>query len=212
MPDIFDTEFEGKDIEIEDNRIEKGADINLTAKDPTLQRLHIGFGWDINSFDADTLDMDVSAFLLDKEGQTRADEDFVFYNNMEACEGGIRHDGDSRTGAGEGDDESIAIDLHSIPFDIVRVLFIISIYQGNFKEQNIGMVRNSYIRVINADTTHEILRYELKEELEGKKDIGLIVGALDREGPKWHFKSLGEPVAGGLVEAAERYGIIVGQS
>ncbi len=212
MSDIFDTEFEGKGVQVEDNRIAKGVDINVTAKDPTLQRVHIGCGWDLNAFESDSLDLDVSCFLLDKNGKTREDEDFIFYNNTEACDGSIKHAGDSRTGAGDGDDESITLDLHGVPFEVIRILFVISIYQANYKDQNIGMVRNAYIRLANLDTTHELLRYELKDELEDRTEAGIIVAALDREGPKWHFRTLGEPIAGGLVEAAENYGIIVGQS
>jgi len=211
MADIFDPEFESKDVAIEDNRVGVGADVNITSKDPTMQRILIGFGWDINAYESDTLDLDVSCFLLDKDGQTRADEDLVFYNNMEAYEGNVKHNGDSRTGAGDGDDESMMLNLQGIPFEVVRVLFIISIYQANYKEQNMGMVRNAYIRLVNADTTHELVRYELQEVLENKTEGAMIVAALDREGPKWHFKTMAEFVEGGLPDIAAERGIIVGQ-
>jgi len=211
MPDIFDTQFEGKEIDVSDNLVENGANINLTAKDPALRLVHVGVGWDLNAFESDTLDLDVSCLLLDKDGQTRVDEDLVFYNNPETLGGAVKHNGDSRTGAGDGDDESITIDLHGVPFDVMRALFVISIYQANYKEQSMSMVRNAYIRLVNTDTKHELLRYELQAELQERKEAAMIVGVLDREGPKWHFKTMAEFVEGGLPDIAAQRGIIIGQ-
>lgn len=211
MVDIFDTRFEGKELDLEDNRVEAGADINIMAKDPALKRVHIGVGWDLNAFESDTLDLDVSCILLDKDGQTTQDEDLVFYNNEQAYDGAVKHNGDSRTGAGDGDDESMTISLEGLPFEIVRVLFVVSIYQANYKEQNMSMVRNAYVRLVNADTTLELLRYELKDRLRDRTEQAMIVASLDRLGPKWHFKTLEEFVPDGLPGVAGARGIIVGQ-
>ena len=207
--DIFDTRFEGKEVELDDNRVYVGQEENITAKDPTMKKVHIGVGWDLNAFDADALDLDVSVFLLDKDNMTRMDEDFIFYNNMQGCEGAVQHHGDSRTGAGDGDDESISIDLESVSFDVMRFLFVITIYKGREKEQNMGMVRNAYIRLGNADNDFELLRFELDEELENKEETGMVVAALNREGPKWHFVPSAEFVLDGLPEIAKRYGLII---
>lgn len=211
MTDIFDTRFEGKEIELGDNKILLGEDLNLTAKDPTLKKVHIGVGWDLNVFDSDVLDLDVSLFMVDKNGQTRVDEDFVFYNNMETLNGGVKHNGDSRTGAGKGDDESFTIDLHAVPFDIVQLLFSLTIYKGEEKEQRLGQVRNAYIRVLNAETMHEITRYEMDADLEDKEYTAMIVAVLNREGPKWHFRPVCEFVDGGMRTLAQRYGLIIMQ-
>ena len=209
--DIFDTRFEGKDVELEDNRIGMGDDFNLTGADPALRNLMIGSGWDLNAFNADALDFDLSLFLMNSGDMTRVDADFVFYNQPEALEGGIKHNGDSRTGAGAGDDESISIDLQDVPVDVLRILVVVTIYIGFEKEQNLDMVRNAYVRVVNADTKHEYCRYELDSVLENKTETGIVVGALNREGPKWHFKPMDEFVAGGLGELARRYGMIINQ-
>lgn len=211
MSDFFSTETSSKDIKLSDNRVRKGDDINLTAKDPALRRIVVGMGWSLNAFNVDALDIDASCFLLDKNGQTREDTDFVFYNNAQACNKAVLHNGDSRSGAGEGDDESILLDLQGIPFDIVRILFVISIYHAHEKEQNMGMVRNAYVRVVNATNMHEMLRYDLDEELQDRTETAMVVAALDREGPKWHMRPMGEFVPGGLAEVATRYGIIVAQ-
>lgn len=206
---FFDTSFESKEIEIEANLVSIGDDINIIEKNPALKRVLIGLGWDLNAFDADAIDLDVSCLLLDKDGQTMEDQDFIFYNNMEAREGAVIHNGDNRTGAGDGDDESMLVDLTKLPFDIMRVLFVISIYQGFEKEQNLGMMKNAYIRLVDADTDEEMYRFVLKEELQDRMETAMMVAAIDREGPKWHFRPLGEFEERGLEGVATDRGMII---
>ncbi len=210
MADIFDSSFDSDlDIEISDNKIVKDEEVNLTAKDPTMTGVLVGVGWDLNAFDVDTLDLDVSCFLLNKDEKTRVDADFVFYNNTEGAEGAVIHNGDSRTGAGEGDDETISIDLNGVSFEVMRIVFVLSIYKGEEKEQTMASLRNSYIRIMNASDGQELLRYELSEDAKGSADTGMLVGSLNREGPKWHFKALSESIPGGLAKIATDYDIIV---
>lgn len=211
MADILDTKFEGKDVELSDGRAKVGDDINLTAKDPTLQKLIVGVGWDLNVFNADALDLDVSVFLLNKDEVTRVDEDFVFYNQPSTPEGGVRHGGDSRTGAGDGDDEVIYVDLHNVPFDVLKLVFTLTIYRGTEKQQNMGMVRNAYIRLVNQKGDIELVRYELSADLEDKQETGMIVASLNREGPKWHFTPVAEFVPDGLKDLGKRYGLNIVQ-
>lgn len=211
MSDIFDTRYEGKKVQIDDGLVRLGDDINLLGKDLTLRKIVIGAGWDLNAFGTDSLDIDLSVFLLDKNGQTRVDEDFVFYNQKETLGGGVKHGGDSRTGAGDGDDESIAIDLQSLPFDIMKVQIVISIYKGYEKEQHLSQVRNAYLRIVNADTKHEVCRYLLDEVLADHEETAVLIGALNREGPKWHFKPEADFVEGGLGATARRYGLLIKQ-
>ena len=209
MPDILDTAYEGKEVALTDGKARLGDDINLTVKDPTLHKMLVGVGWDLNVFNADALDLDVSLFMLDKHGKTRVDEDFVFYNQPVTLEGGVRHGGDSRTGAGDGDDEVLLIDLHSVPFDIMKIVFTLTIYRGREKQQNLGMVRNAYIRIANEKSNVELVRYEFSDDLEDKMETGMIVATLNREGPKWHFTPVAEFVTEGLNDLAKRYGITV---
>lgn len=206
--DIFDTRFEDKDIEIDDNKVSLGDDINITEKDPGLMNVVIGVGWDANAFDADAVDLDISLFMLNTSEMTRVDEDFIFYNNMEGGEGSVEHQGDSRTGAGDGDDENIFINLQALSFDISRLVFSLSIYRGEEKDQNLDMVRGAYIRVVNAATHHEILRYEIDPEvLKDHQETAMVIAHINREGPKWHFVPQAEFVDGGLAAVATRYGL-----
>jgi tellurium resistance protein TerD len=211
MSDIFDTRFEGKKVEIDDGLVHLGGEMNLTGKDPTLKKVMLGAGWDLNSFGSAVVDLDLSIFLLNKHELTAADEDFVFYNQKETCGGGVRHGGDSRTGAGDGDDEIITLDLHSIPFDVMKVQIVLSIYKGYEKDQHLEQVRNAYVRVVNDETKHELARFQIDSVLKDKQETAVIIGALNREGPKWHFRPNAEFVEGGLGAVARRYGCIINQ-
>ncbi len=208
MADILDTRYENPEIELTDGKARVGDDVNLTEKDPTLRKVMVGAGWALDVFNAEALDLDVSMFMLDKHGQTRVDEDFVFYNQPTTLDAGVRHGGDSRTGAGDGDDETILIDLHAVPFDIIKIVFTLTIYRGREKQQNMGMVRNAYIRLVNDMGGIELVRYELSKDLEDKMETGMIVASLNREGPKWHFTPIAEFVDEGLKDLCARYGIV----
>jgi len=210
MVDIFETQFEGKDVDVEGNFVSVGDDINLLAKDQTLTRIIIGAGWDDNAFNSDTLDADISLFLVDRDGQTRVDEDFVFYNQPEVLEGAVKHHGDSRTGAGDGDDENISIDLNGVPFDISQILVVLSLYKGFEKEQALSSLRNVYIRVVNKDSGEELVRYKMDEDLKEAEQNAVIAAAVNREGPKWHFKPLCDFDEGELSAMAEKRGMVIG--
>ncbi len=213
MVDIFDpNQYKEVKIELNQNSLKKGDEINMMAKDQTLKSLHIGVGWDLNAFDTDPLDLDISCFMLNRQGKTRVNEDFVFYNNAVGSDQAILHGGDNRTGAADGDDESIAIHLEKVHFDIIQLMFVLSIYKGEERGQSLSKMRNAYFRLVNLETNIEIARYELANDAADRKETAMLVGVLNREGPKWHFVAMGECVEGGLRVVAENYDIIVGSS
>tara|TARA_R110002124_G_scaffold129483_1_gene290987 strand:- start:282569 stop:283756 length:1188 start_codon:yes stop_codon:yes gene_type:complete len=194
------------------NRLKLGEQINLTRTDPGLKRVLIGMGWDAKVFsDETTPDLDVSLFLLNKDEMTRENEDFVFYNNMETCDGGVCHHGDNRTGAGDGDDENMSMTLSSIPFDVVKVQVVLTIYQGREKEQSFSDVENIFFRIVNADTTIELFRLELDKIVGAEKSVGVKIGHFLREGPNWFFEAEAIAIPRGLDECATEYGIVVAE-
>ena len=219
MNDAYDDSRDDSDLEYLDelpevasahepqNKLKRNEEINLTVKDPTINELLIGVGWDLKKFDAKPLDLDVSMFLLNSKDETRVDEDFVFYNNMIGCDGAVKHLGDSRTGAGDGDDEVMLVTLNELPFDISKIAFVLSIYNMDFEDHDFSMVKNVYFRIENKTIQHELFRYELDEELTGHE--GLFIGYLERVGAEWLFQAVGETIEGGLGKIADEYGIIV---
>lgn len=191
-------------------RAKKGEEINITRLDPTIRDVTIGVGWDLKRFEGDPIDLDVSAFLLDRNDKTREDEDFIFYNNLIAREGAVKHMGDSRTGAGDGDDENILINLMALPFEIMKIAFVISIYDLDLNSNNFSMVKNVYFRMTNNETKLETFRFEMEEDLG--EATGLFIGYVERVGSDWIFKAAAEPIYGGLSKIAADYGIVVAQN
>ena len=188
-----------------------GDDIGLTNKDPTLKKVRIGAGWEIRSLEGDAPDVDLCCFILNKDDQTRKDADFVFYNNKQSEEGELQHKGDSRTGAGEGDDEMVDIDLQAFPFEVASIMFTLSIHDGEVNEQDFSMMKDVFLRVINADTHQELCKLVIPDKfLEEKKGHAMKVGKIFRDGPKWRFHGCTEVYPkGGLRKVATEYGIII---
>jgi tellurium resistance protein TerD len=191
-------------------QLKRGEKTNLSRADPSLRRLMVGIGWDVAGFDSDAPDLDVSVFLVDKNDKTRVDEDFIFYNNMKTPDGAIEHLGDNRTGAGDGDDENIRIDLETIPYEVYRIYFVVSIYEPELRKHNFRLVHNCFLRIVNEETGIELMRFNLDQEFVDESTATAVnVGFLERSGPNWYFEGLGTMAKGGLKEIATQYGIIV---
>lgn len=191
-------------------RVKKGEEINITRLDPTIRDVTAGVGWDLKKLDGEPIDVDVSVFLLDKNDNTRQDDDFIFYNSMTGRDGAVKHMGDSRTGAGDGDDEKILVDLMGLPFEVTKVMFVLSIYDLDMNPNNFSLVKNVFFRLTNNETGLEIFRFELDDDMGA--GTGLLIGYLERVGSDWMYKALGEPVIGGLSKIASDYGIVVLQN
>lgn len=192
------------------NRVKRGDEINITLKDPTIRNISIGVGWDLKAFDQNPLDLDAGMFLLDKNELTRVDEDFIFYNNLMGADGAAKHHGDNRTGAGDGDDETLSLELNTLPYEVTKISFVLSIYDEEYQNHNFSMVKNVFFRISNIETGHELFRYELDGELSNGHE-GLIIGQLERIGMEWIFTAVGETVEGGLATIAKNYGIVVAE-
>ena len=161
----------------------------LTISIVSDEKVILGAGWDIakNGYD---FDLDIAAFLLNSNGKVQnIPQDVIFFNNMEAP--GIALEGDNRTGAGDGDDERITIDLSQIRSDIAKIVFVITIHEAQVKRQTFGMVENSYIRLLDAKNNEkEVCRFNLKED--GSTSTSVIFAELFRDGFGWQFKAVGE--------------------
>jgi len=181
--------------------------INLNAKDATIKKLRIAAGWDLNQFEGETVDVDLSCFILGKDGQTRMDEDFVFYNNLQGADLAVRHLGDNRTGFGDLDDEAILIDITALPYDVYKIVFTVSIYFADERNQDFTMVTNSFVRVVNEETDQELMRDDMQEKFQNTSAV--IFCELERLGTEWYFRTLHKPYEGGLGAIAKEFGIEV---
>jgi tellurium resistance protein TerD len=187
--------------------LSKGGNISLSKTDPTLKNVLVGLGWDVRSTDGADYDLDASAFMVKEDGKVRSDSDFIFYNQTKSACGSVEHTGDNRTGAGEGDDETVVVLLDKIPTDIQRVAFTVTIHDAEARKQNFGQVARAYVRIVNKDTNNEVARYDLSED--ASIETAMIFGEIYRHGGEWKFRAVGQGYAGGLAALARQYGINV---
>lgn len=190
--------------------LSKGQRVKL-GKDMPLAL--IGLGWDVNKYDGgNDFDLDASAFLLDSNGKVRNDSDFIFYGNLKHSSGAVCHNGDNRTGEGDGDDEVLIIDFRKIPSDIQKIAITVTIYEAKERNQNFGQISNAYVRVArmaneNDLTGIEELRFDLVEDFS--IETALVVCEIYRNGSDWKFNAVGAGYQGGLEALCRTYGVNV---
>ena len=188
--------------------LQKGQKVSLTKGNPGLSKVVVGLGWDVNQFDTGgDFDLDAAAFLLADSGKVSAQGDFVFYGNLEHPSGSVKHLGDNLTGAGEGDDEQIKIDLSLVPANITKIAFTVTIYEAEQRRQNFGQVNNAFIRIYNEANGEELLRYDLGEDFS--IETAAVFGELYKNGDEWKFNAIGSGFQGGLAALCANFGIDV---
>ena len=188
--------------------LQKGGNLSLSKTDPSLTKILVGLGWDERATDGSAFDLDASAFLLTATGKVRGDADFIFYNQLKSTDGAVEHTGDNRTGQGEGDDESLKVDLTLVPADVMKIAFTVTIHDAEARRQNFGQVANAFIRVVNDQTGTEIVRYDLAEDYS--TETAMVFGELYRHNNEWKFRAVGQGYAGGLKAMCDQYGIQIG--
>ncbi len=189
--------------------LQKGQKVDLTKGNSGLKTLVVGLGWDEapRKFSLFTkhedIDCDASALLL-KNGKLTGNVDVVYYGNLTHRSGAVRHCGDNLTGAGDGDDEQIIVELAKVPAEYDKIVFTVNIYQAYQRKQNFGMIRNAFIRVVDADSGKELCKYNLSENYDGK--TAMIFGEVYRYNGEWKFGAIGEPTNDPSInETVQRY-------
>lgn len=189
--------------------LKKGQKIDLTKTNPGLSKILVGLGWDTNKYDGGAeFDLDTSIFLVDATGKATSDSDFVFYNNPIHPSGSVQYMGDNRTGAGDGDDEQVNIDLSLVPANIDRIAFTVTIYDYETRKQNFGQVSNAFIRIVDVANNVELMRYDLSEDFS--IETALVIAELYRNNGEWKFQAIGSGFQGGLAALCANYGLNAG--
>ncbi|WP_327069379.1 TerD family protein [Kitasatospora sp. NBC_01250] len=187
--------------------LSKGGNVSLTKEAPGLTAVLVGLGWDARTTTGAEFDLDASALLCTEQGKVAKDSDFVFFNNLTSPDGSVEHTGDNLTGEGEGDDETIKVNLAAVPASVAKIVFPVSIYEAETRLQNFGQVRNAYIRVVNQAGGQEIARYDLTED--ASTETAMVFGELYRSGAEWKFRAIGQGYASGLRGIAQDFGVNV---
>lgn len=188
----------------------KGQRVSL---DKALTMAMVGLGWDVNTYDGGyDFDLDAAAFLLGDNGKVLNDESFIFYNNLESRDGSVRHTGDNLTGAGDGDDEVIVINLAKVPQEVKKIAITVTIHDAVNRKQNFGQVSNAYVRVAKMANENDfdgesVLRFDLVEDFS--VETAIVVCEIYRNGSDWKFNAVGSGFQGGLEALCHNFGVNV---
>ena len=178
--------------------LQKGQRENLNA-----QKFTIGLGWDTNaSSTGAAFDLDASVFVLGANSKLVADDYFVFYNNSKSPDGAVTHTGDNLTGDGDGDDESIVVDLSKINAAVQEICVVVTIHDAGDRKQNFGQVRNSFIRIVD-EQNNVLVKYELDEDFS--VETAVEFGRIYKKDAQWKFEAIGAGMKGGLEDYLKKY-------
>jgi tellurium resistance protein TerD len=182
--------------------LKKGGRVNLSKEAPSLDKMTVGLGWDANKSDTGgAFDLDASIFMVGTNGKTANDNDFIFYNNLTSADGSVKHQGDSLTGEGDGDDEKANVTLSAVSAAIQEIIFVVTIHEG--EGQNFGQVSNAFIRIVDDVTGKEIIKYDLDEDYSNETAIEF--GKLYRRDGSWRFQAVGSGFNSGLQGFVDKY-------
>lgn len=164
----------------------------------------IGLGWDTNSTSTgNSFDLDASVFILGENKKILSDEHFIFYNNLKSPDQAVEHAGDNLTGAGDGDDEQIHIDLSKIDPRATEICVVVTIHDAENRRQNFGQVRNSFMRIFDAGSGADLLKYELEEDFS--IETAVEFGRIYKRNNEWKFEAIGAGMKGGLQDYLNKY-------
>jgi tellurium resistance protein TerD len=195
--------------------LQKGQRISLSKEAPGLTKLMCGLGWDVSKRSGGGLfgafsntqdcDLDASVFCLDGNGKVREVANVIYFGNLSHKSGAIVHLGDNLTGAGEGDDEQIIVDLSRLPKEIEKLVFTVNIYQCIARKQDFSQVKNAFVRLVNLSNNKELARYNLSgSEYQGM--TGMIMAEIYNHNNEWKMAAVGNGVkANGLEELVRNY-------
>lgn len=176
--------------------LQKGQKVSLSKDNAGLDKVVIGLGWDEaeqkkKGFFApkpQPIDCDASAFLL-QNGKLRGTDDIVYFGNLKHKSGSVQHMGDNLTGAGDGDDEQVVVELNRVPAEYDRIVLVVNIYQADKRNQHFGMISNAFIRIVDARNNQELCKFNLTESYDGM--TAMVFGEVYRHNGEWKFNAIG---------------------
>jgi tellurium resistance protein TerD len=177
--------------------LQKGQRENLSAP-----KFTVGLGWDTNSSNGHDFDLDASVFMLGEDKRLVSDGHFIFYNNLNSPDGAVEHTGDNLTGAGDGDDEAIKVDLTKADAKVSELCIVVTIHEAHARKQNFGQVKNSFVRIIDQNGV-ELMKYELEEDFS--IETAVEFGRIYRKNGEWKFEAVGVGMNGGLQDYLNKY-------
>lgn len=184
-------------------QLSKGQKLDLTKGNPGLDVLKVGLGWDVN-VGGQAFDLDTEVFMLGADSRVVSPSHVVFYNNLVSPDGAVRHNGDNRTGEGQGDDETVEVKLSQISSDVQKLVFVVTIDQALARRQNFGQVSNAYIRIVNQANGQELCRFDLTEDHSAS--VSIVAGEVYRHNGEWKFGAVEQGSTNDLAGLCVQYG------
>lgn len=222
---MFEIKEAKRGITVATINLQKGQKIDLTKGNPGLSKILVGLGWDeVTAAEKSksggflgglfgggggggasaAIDCDASAILLNDQNKLSSKERLVYFGNLQSSDKSVKHSGDNLTGAGDGDDEQIQVDLSKVPSDVQKIIFVVNIYDSQKRKQDFGMIANAFIRVVNPVNEQEFCKFSLTDSYAGK--TSLVVAEVYRHNNEWKFAAIGEGTNdASLSELVRRY-------
>ncbi len=197
--------------------LQKGQRISLSKEAPGLTKIICGLGWDIvkpegggffSKFGNKTgqdYDLDASVICLNDADKLIDNNNIIYFGNLAHPSGAIIHQGDNTTGAGDGDDEIIMIDLSQIPSSIDKLVFVVNIYDCQGRKQDFSQIENAFVRLVNTANNQELARFNLSgKDYQGM--TGMVLAEVYRHNQEWKMAAVGNGVSvNGLGELVKAY-------
>lgn len=184
--------------------LKKGQKVDLMKSNAALSEIDVCLGWDILN---QACDLDTSAFMLGTNNKVIGDDWFVFYGQTASPDGSIIHHGDSRNGAGAGDDEVITVRLNQVNQQVQKITFVVTINEALENALNFSMVANAYIRIVDKSTGKELVKFNLTDYYANV--TSMVVGEVYRHNGTWKLNAVGDGVSRDLAGLCEMYGVNV---
>lgn len=179
--------------------LQKGQKISLSKESTGLNQILIGLGWDqveqphkLFARKAKEIDCDASAILC-QNGKFMKKDDLIYFGNLKHKSGAVQHLGDNLTGAGDGDDEQIIVELKKLPQNYDKIIIVVNIYDAVARRQHFGMIENCFIRIVDGHTNQELCKYNLSENYDNM--TAMIFGEVYYHNGEWKFNAIGQATA-----------------
>ena len=197
--------------------LQKGQRISLSKEAPGLTKIICGLGWDVvkpagggffSNFGkkaGEEYDLDASVVCLNDAGKLIDNQNIIYFGNLSHPSGAIVHQGDNLTGAGDGDDEVIIVDLARIPANVSKLVFVVNIYDCQARKQDFTQIENAFVRLVNAANNQELARFNLSGQ-DYKGMTGMILAEVYHHNQEWKMAAIGNGVnVSGLSELVKSY-------
>jgi stress response protein SCP2/Flp pilus assembly protein TadD len=180
----------------------KGARFNISQEAPNLKKMAIALGWQVTQA-GQSYEIDVSAFMLGADGKIPNDKYFIFYNNLQSCDGSVLQSIPEKNNLSQENKTIYGVILEKINPEIEQVTFVVTIHEAQKFNANFSNIKNAFIKVLNLDTGIELVRYELKENFS--RETGVEFGRLYRKNGEWRFQAVGQGYQAGLQSFIDKY-------